>query len=175
MLILLALIIATVVGMGRSALIFLGLYKDPILWTFEQYGPDERLPLPLITLLLWIGAFVVFIGFWISTYLPLPFPLVTLGMGLVVLALLCLYYYSVIWKGYYRLVRLPRWHHELLERTTRYERRRIAYMWLHLPWRLRLLYNSSDQAFLIWADFVIMGTIREEESDIFDEHFYAGR
>lgn len=175
MMILLALIIATVVGMGRSALIFLGLYKDPILWSFEQYGPDERLPLPLITLLMWIGAFIVCIGIWIATYLPLPFPLVSLGLGLIVFALICLYYYSVIWKGYYRLVRLPRWHHDLLERTTRYERRRIAYMWLHLPWRLRLLYNSSDQAFLIWADFVIMGTIREEESDIFDEHFYAGR
>jgi hypothetical protein len=175
MIILLALIIATIVGMGRSALIFLGLYKDPILWTFEQYGPDERVPLPLITLLMWVGAFIIGIGFWISTYLPLPFPLVTLGMGMVTISLVGLYYYSVIWRPYYHFVRLPRWHHELLERTTRYERRRIAYMWLHLPWRLRLLYNSSDQAFLIWADFVIMGTIREEESEVFDEHFYAGR
>ena len=175
MLILLALIIATIVGMGRSALIFLGLYKDPILWSFEQYGPDEHLPLPLITLLMWIGAFVVLVWFWTSTYVRLPVSFISLGVGLFILSLIGTYYYSAIWKGYYRFVRLPRWHHDLLERTTRYERRRIAYMWLHLPWRLRLLYNSSDQAFLIWADFVIMGTIREEESDIFDEHFYAGR
>ena len=175
MVILLVLVIMTVVGMGRSALIFLGLYKDPILWTFEQYGPDERLPLPLLTLLIWVGTFIVLMGVGASTYVRLPFPLIGLGIGLFVIALVGMYYYSVIWKTYYSVVRLPRWHHDLLERTTRYERRRIAYMWLHLPWRLRLLYNSSDQAFRIWVDFVIMGTIREEESEVFDEHFYAGR
>jgi len=173
--ILFLLLLFTIIGMGRSALIVIGLYKDPILWSFEQYGPNERLPLPFVTLLAWIGGFVFMIGLWTSTYLPIPFPLVGLGFGAITLAAACFYYYTTIWKSYYRFIHLPRWHHELLERTSRYERRRIAYMWLHLPWRLRLLYNSSDQSFFIWADFVIMGTIREEETDLFDEHFYAGR
>jgi hypothetical protein len=168
-------LVISVIGLGRSALIVFGLYKDPILWSFEQYGPDERLPLPLATLLIWIGAFIVALGAWMSTYFPLPMPLVGFGVAIIVMGGLCFYGYTNVWKWYYRVIRLPRWHHELLSRTTRYERRRIAYMWLHLPWRLRLLYNSSDSSFFIWADFVIMGTIREEESDLFDEHFYAGR
>jgi hypothetical protein len=173
--IILFLMVITVIGLGRSALIVFGLYKDPILCSFEQYGPDERLPLPMATLLGWVGALVVVMGLWTSTYFPVPIPLVTFGIGLMVAAGLCFYAYSNIYKWYYRVIGLPRWHHDLLSRTTRYERRRIAYMWLHLPWRLRLLYNSSDSSFLLWADFVIMGTIREEEADLFDEHFYAGR
>jgi len=175
MLIFLALFVVTMVGLGRSALIVMGLYKDPILWSFEQYGPVERLPLPLVTLAAWAGAFLVALGLWTSLYVPVPFPLVTGGTALMVIAGTCFYYHSVIWKAYYRIVPFPRWHHELLSRTTRYERRRIAYMWLHLPWRLRLIYNSSDSAFFNWADFVIMGTIREEESEVYDERFYAGR
>jgi len=71
-----------------------------------------------------------------------------------------------------KLMRFPRWYHELRERTTRYERRRIGYMWLHLPLRARLTYNSSDSLFLLWADFVIMGTIREEEPNPRDEEFF---
>jgi hypothetical protein len=53
----------------------------------------------------------------------------------------------------------PRWLFELGERTSRLERRRIAYMWLRLPLRLRLIYNSNDRAFLEWADMVILSTL----------------
>ena len=69
-------LVITVIGLGRSALIVFGLYKDPILWSFQQYGPDERLPLPMATLLIWVGALVVVMGFWVSTYFPIPIPLV---------------------------------------------------------------------------------------------------
>jgi hypothetical protein len=169
-----ALFIVTVLGLGRSALVLIGLYKDPILWTFEQYGPDERLPLPLVTVAAWLGGFLIAIGLWISLYIRVKFPLTEAGVVILLLAGTCYYYYSFIWKWYYRVIPYPRWHHELLGRTTRYERRRIAYMWLHLPWRLRLMYNSSDKNFFVWADFVIMGTIREEDVETFDEGFYAG-
>jgi hypothetical protein len=175
MIIAMLLFVFTVVGLLRSGLIVMGLYKNPILASFEQYGPQEYLPLPLLTLLIWTGGFLIAVGIWVSLYVPVPMPLVTLGIILAAIAGGFHYNYAMVWKWYYRVIRLPRWHHELLERTTRYERRRIAYMWLHLPLRLRLLYNSSDQAFFIWADFVIMGTIREEETEVFDEHFYAGR
>jgi len=164
----------TVLGLMRSVLIVLGLYKDPILWTFEQYGPDERLPLPVVTLMAWAGAMCIALGLWTALFVPVPFPLINVGVLLLVAAGACFNYYQHIWKWYYRVIPYPRWHHELLDRTTRYERRRIAYMWLHLPARLHLLYNSSDRAFMIWADFVIIGTIREEDAETFDEGFYAG-
>jgi hypothetical protein len=47
---------------------------------------------------------------------------------------------------------------ELVGRTTRAERRRLAYMWLRLPAKLRLIYNSNDRAFMEWADMVILST-----------------
>ena len=51
----------------------------------------------------------------------------------------------------------------------------LAYMWLHLPLRAQLSYNSSDTMFMVWADFVIMGTIREEELNVREEErFYTG-
>ncbi len=60
---------------------------------------------------------------------------------------------------------LPHWYVELRERTTREERRRIAYMWLCLPRSTRLHYNGSDRNFQIWADQVILATISQTVED----------
>jgi hypothetical protein len=174
-LLMLTFFVVTLLGLSRSILIILGFYKDPILHSFEQYGPNERLPLPLITLLLWAGAFTITFSVWSSAAFGVNFPMAGLGAALIVAGISGMYWYPTVSKWYYRVFPYPRWHQELLSRTTRYERRRIAYMWLHLPFRLRLTYNSSDTSFFLWADFVIMGTIRDEESELYDEAFYAGR
>jgi hypothetical protein len=174
-LLMLTFFVITLLGLSRSILIILGFYKDPILHSFEQYGPNERLPLPLFTLLLWAGAFTITFSVWSSAAFGVNFPMAGLGAALIVAGISGMYWYSTVSRWYYRVFPYPRWHHELLSRTTRYERRRIAYMWLHLPFRLRLTYNSSDTSFYLWADFVIMGTIRDEETELYDEAFYAGR
>jgi hypothetical protein len=56
---------------------------------------------------------------------------------------------------------LPIWYAKLRENTTRSEQRRLAYMWLRLPLRTRLLYNASDHYFFLWADLVIAASVRE--------------
>ncbi len=174
-LIMLLVFMVTLFGLGRSMLILLGLYKEPILHSFEQYGPRERLPMPLMTLLIWAGAFIVTFGVWTAATFGLAFPLTGLGAFFVVVGVAGHYYYDTVQPWYYRVIPYPHWHHNLLARTDRYERRRIAYMWLHLPFRLRLTYGSSDAAFTTWVDFVIMGMTRDEETDIYNEAFYTGR
>lgn len=175
MIIMLILFSITLVGLGRSMLIMLGLYKEPILYSFEQYGPSEQLPLPLLTLLIWAGAFIVTFSIWSSSAFGVAFPMGGLGLFLMGVGGYGYYHAATISKYYYKVIPYPRWHHDLLERTTRYERRRIAFMWLYLPRGLRLTFNSSDSAFFNWSDFVIMGTIREEESELYDEGFYMGQ
>lgn len=162
-------------GLLRNVLILIGVYKTPILATFEQYG-EEYLPLPGVAIVGWVGGLVMLVGIASSNYFGPAYPMMlALGIFLIILALWGYYSYTQVAAFYYRYIPFPRWHHELVERTTRYERRRIAYMWLHLPLRTRLTYNSSDKHFFNWADFVIMGTIREEEKELYDDAFYAGR
>ena len=160
----------------RSFLIFFGLLKDPILRSFEEYGPEEKLYLPALPLMVWSGALLLLVGLWVAAYPGFAYTLN--GVGIILLIAAGLAYNNYDRATYYHsiLIRLPRWEHELRQNTTRYERRRIAFMWLYLPRRLRLTYNSSDKLFFLWADFVIMGTVREDEPNTKDEGiYYAGR
>lgn len=149
--------------LGRSVLIIMGLYKDPVIKTFEHYGPEEKMYLPLIPLLFWSGVFLFTLGTLLSVYTRLTFPLIALALISIILSAVGYQNTDLAVRWNYGLFKYPHWLHELRERTTRYERRRIAYMWLTLPKRLRLIYNSADRWFFLWADFVIMGTITDEE------------
>lgn len=158
--------------LGRSFLILFGLYKDPILRTFEDYGPEERMYLPGLPLMVWTGVTLFLAGLWITPYSGFVYTLNGLSFGILVLSGFAYNYYERATKYHFMILKLPRWYHELREQTTRYERRRIAYMWLHLPARSRLAYNSSDKLFFQWADFVIMATIREEGGTVQEDGFY---
>jgi hypothetical protein len=160
------LIIVTIVSfmmLVRSMLILMGVYKTPVIHSFEEYGPEEKPFLPGITALLWSGIVIFSASLWATRLSSLSFTLSTLGVLMLIAAGAGYNYSEKTAKYHWKILRFPRWYCELVDRTTRYERRRIAYMWLTLPKRLRLTYNSSDLLFFIWADFVIMGTIREEE------------
>jgi len=156
--------------LARSTLILLGYLKGPIVHAFEKYGEQETLFLPLIPILFWSGLLAATIGSWAVTYTDLAFPLMTIGVGSMLFAAYSYQNYDITVKWHYRLFRLPHWYHELRSRTTRYERRRIAYAWLRMPWRARLYYNSDDRAFFVWADFIIMGTVVDEEDELTQSH-----
>ncbi|MEZ4666442.1 MAG: hypothetical protein R3E39_00745 [Anaerolineae bacterium] len=156
----------------RSILILIGLYKEPIIRTFAEYGPRENLYLPALPLFAWTGALLFLSGMWAAPISRLSFLLTALAVVLGLLTAVGYNNYATAEKYHTMLLPYPRWYHELRERTTRYERRRIGFMWLHLPARCRLSYNSSDYLFFIWADFIIMGTIREEELNPKDEEFF---
>jgi hypothetical protein len=160
--------LASTVFLARSSLIIIGLYKDPILHSFEKYGDQENLYYPLVYTLLWLGVFVLSLMTLVleNRFLdlignPLIFYTVILGLG----PLLHIVY---LWLARYAMrnpdlfLLYPVWYREVRERTSRAERRRLAYMWLCLPWRTRLLYDSSDHAFTVWVDLVILATLRPE-------------
>lgn len=149
----------------RALLIFLGLYKDPILRTFENYGPQERPYLPGLGVIAWLAALGFLGAIWLVDVPSLSY---ALGLSSLLLAAIIPWAYNHYPRAvalHFRLLRWPRWYHELYERTDRYERRHIAYMWLRLPPRARLMYNSSDRAFFTWADFVILCNVRQEVYD----------
>ncbi len=158
----------------RSTLILMGLYKDPILHSFEKYGDDETFYFPLVQFLIWLPIFVLVLGFWlfeakIPASIKSPVSLYCLSLMLM----------TGGFAGYTRLKQFarrhaewflvyPRWYGDLRERTNRLERRRISYMWLYLPWKLRLMYNSNDRAFNLWVDLVLLATIRREDDRVVD-------
>lgn len=163
------LIIFTIVSIFfllRSILILLGYYKDPILHVFQDYGPQEKLYLPGLPILVWGGALTFAGGLWATRFTGLSFSMSCLGVLMIFTVALGYNYYDKAQTIHFAILKYPRWYHDLRERTSRYERRRIGYMWLHLPPRLRLAYNSSDRLFFTWADFVILGTVREEEDEL---------
>ncbi|NWF70349.1 MAG: hypothetical protein HXY40_14780 [Chloroflexi bacterium] len=156
---------------GRTLLVFVGQWKEPILHTFRTYGAEVR-TYPLVHLLMWTAAGLVFLALLLY---PRRTPTIILLVG-IVLAFFAIWvrnYPQTARKLLNKLPLYPLWYRELCERTSRYERRRLAYLWLRLPPHLRALFNRYDKMFLQWSDFVIMGTVLEEDSS--REEFQASQ
>jgi len=148
----------------RIGLILVGLLKGPILRTFEKYGDDETVYYPLPSLLLWGGILVLSASTILGQQLAIFMPSWLIGVGMIGAGYLA-YTHPEIPRSFPQIFMIyPRWYYELRERTSRYERRRLAYMWLWLPPRLRLIYDGSDTAFNQWADLVILATMRYEDN-----------
>jgi len=159
----LILFFVSVFFLARSLLIFLGLLKDPVLDAWSKYGPEEYPYIPLLPVLVWSGMVMLTLDALLRAILRYDSPIGVLGGVVLACAALGYRYYHGFARWNYRLLKYPRWLHDLFARTNRYERRRIAYAWLRLPYRQRLTYNSSSGAFLAWADFVIMSVVWEVE------------
>lgn len=164
MLFALVLFLGSIAALFRIGLILIGALKGPILHSFEKYGEEETIYYPLPSMLFWTGTFVVSASVLLSEAMGI-------SLQVTVIALLIFGSAYAAWtnpqiaRQYPQIFMvLPRWYYDLRDRTSREERRRLAYMWLWLPRRLRLIYNSSDRAFNHWADLVIMSSMR------FDEH-----
>jgi hypothetical protein len=159
LLLLLAVLGLSAAYIARSVLILIGVYKDPILRQFEKYGDDESIYYPIPFLLLAMSIFAFTLAELVSRNIRSGFLLWLPGILLLVGAVL-LYERRDIAERYPQIfLAFPRWYHQLREDTNRLERRRIAYMWLRLPWRTQLIYNSNSTAFLVWADLIVMGTV----------------
>lgn len=147
-------------AMIREVLILIGWLKGPVLARFEKYGDDEDLYFVLPPLLAWTGAFLISSTVWLLLVIQDVMPIIWLGLLLWGVALFLYHRWKNASPELRRLLLYyPRWQHELLPRTSRLERRRMAYMWLHLPPRLRLIYGGNERAFYEWADFVILATL----------------
>lgn len=155
---LLAFLLISLFLLGRQSLILSGLYKDPVLRISERYAERDDLYYALPWLLLWIGLMFFSGGLLLLYVVRYTFPIYLIGLLLFALAYGAHDHPEIANRYAQVLLSYPRWYAELRERTTREERRRIAYMWLSLPRGMRLYYNSHDPAFLQWADLVILST-----------------
>jgi hypothetical protein len=145
----------------RTVVILAGWWKEPILRQFRAYGGERRF-YPLAQLCVWMCASLLSLAI---TLYPRRTPSIILLGGLALL-------FVVMWTRNYpetsralldRLPIYPLWYRRLREYTSRFERRRIGYLWLRLPGHLRALLNRHDAVFMQWADFVIMGAVLEED------------
>lgn len=168
MLLILLLFLASGFFVLRSLLVIFGLLKGPILQTFEKYGDAEGLAFPVLHFLVALPFFLLtftylLFGGSVPVGLSSPYLAYCLMIGLTAVMYFSYHYLKDLAQRYPQVfMAYPRWYNALRERTTRAERRRIAYMWLCLPWRTRLFYNSSDDAFTIWVDLVLLACIRPE-------------
>ena len=156
MLLLLMLAFAMLMMTLRSFLIVVGTYKDPVLASFENYG-EEKVFSPMSGLIVWA---VLFIYFSLFLYYQAGFLFIIGLMAGAWLAAMREKYDEWIFRypGFFRM--FPHWYFELVQRTDREERRRIAYLWLRLPLKTRLLYNARSEYFHQWVDLVLLSISR---------------
>ncbi len=144
----------------RSFFILAGLWKGPILRSFEKYGDPENIYLPLLHTFIWFMLFIVSL---LAVLFGDENATASMFSFLVLFSL-------ILWNIYPRLktfadnhphifMALPRWYVELRMRTSRDERRRLAYMWLRLPLSMQLHLSTNDHAFFHWADLVLISAV----------------
>jgi len=141
----------------RSFLIVIGAFKDPILASFEKYGENETIFSPIYGLIMWT-LLAIYLALFIFIDSDLIF-----GIGVAIalpLAILRDQAQNFLQKHHTLFRVFPRWYFELAKRTDRNERRRIAYLWLRLPYRTRMIYNTNTVYFYQWVDQVILTIAR---------------
>jgi hypothetical protein len=153
-------------GLVRLGLILAGVWKSPVLRRFERYSAFDDAYYPLPYLLMWAGALVLCAGLLIRQIAGTDFPAHMPGLFLLLLALLAYRSFGIARRYPGTWLAMPRWYAELRERTTREERRRIAFMWLMLPRRARLFYEWNTWAFRTWVDLVIVSTGTQTFDDL---------
>lgn len=148
MLFLLFLTIVTFVMTVRAFLIITGSYKDPVLASFEVYG-DERIFSPMFSFLAWGIGFTYLMLFW---YINLG---TAYSLGLIAVIFLGIFrepFMNILYKYHESFRIFPFWYHELTQNTNREERRRLAYLWLRLPRKTRMVYNTHTVFFWQWVE-----------------------
>jgi hypothetical protein len=137
----------------RDILVVTGVYKDPILRRFEIYGNDEDTYSPVITLVLACYLLILLLLIVLAGRTPL---MILVALSWSPLYIFYQYREKLIEKFPQIFLYYPTWHYRLLWRTSREERRRIAYLWLFLPLRTRMLYSTHDAFFHQWTDMVLL-------------------
>ena len=136
----------------RAVLITFGYYKEPVLSAFQQYG-DEVGFSPLLDMLLWgsVIAYLIFVALVPSSMLIL--------FGILSIILFTSLYWQVkdkIMNHPEIFLQYPKWYRDIVDHTSREERRKISYMWLGLPFRTRLVFNAREDAFRKWVELVVI-------------------
>ncbi|MBE2184123.1 MAG: hypothetical protein IAE89_11900 [Anaerolineae bacterium] len=158
-------LILSISQLARMMILISGHWKGPILRTCEPYAPEEPIFDPIPSILFWAGSLILTISTGLTVFARIEAPIYIIGALLMIIG---------FWigqrerEGRLRIMEwlpLPAWYKTLKERTTREERRHIAYMWLNLPESTRAHFNDSDMAFAKWVDLMIMSTVQQTVYD----------
>lgn len=152
MIILLIITIFTLVMALRSIFVVIGVYKDPVLATFESYG-EERFFSPLVMLIVWVTVFGYVCLYW---YLDANVLFMAGMLFLLPISALHRAIFAFLVRHSSFFERYPAWYHNMLTLTDREERRRIAYLWLFLPPATRMIYNVNTTLFNRWMEQVLL-------------------
>jgi len=136
----------------RASMVTLGYYKEPVLSAFQQYGEEVGFS-PLLEMILWgsVLAYMLFLALVPSSLLIM--------LGVLLFTIFVATYWQIkenIMDYPDVFLQYPRWYRDIVDHTTREERRKISYMWLGLPLRTRLLYNTREDAFRKWVELVVI-------------------
>jgi len=137
-----------------------GVYKDPMMARFRQYG-EERRPYPICRFLESVGVLSGAIAILMSS-LTTPGSYISGVFPPLIFTIMSIFAFV----GDYLLHRkpeyaqlLPLWYWELLRDSTRQERRFMGYAWLKIPRAMRWRMNGDQTAFRVWADMVRISVI----------------
>ena len=144
--------VAVSIMFTRACLVTLGYYKEPILSAFQQYG-DEVGFSPLFESFAWgtVLAYLIFVLLVPSSFLVL--------IGIFSIVGFVMLYWRIkdnVLDHPGVFLRFPRWYRDIVDHTSREERRKLSYMWLGLPLRTRLLYNADHAEFRKWVELVVL-------------------
>lgn len=157
--------LGSVIFLGWVVLIAAGFYKDPVLRHFERYAERDDSFCLVTPMLFGLGTLAFCGGFLFTEAVAPRFPTFLFSFIFLIAALWTRENQRMLTAHPQIFLAFPRWYAELRERTTREERRHIAYMWLALPRSMRLHLNGSDHHFMIWADHVILATVTQTVED----------
>ena len=143
----------------RTVLVISGRRKGPLLRVFETYTDKPQAYNSLRELAVWATVIIVGVLVYLSESVKLPTVAFIPLLSTIVTAVWASEQPDFIRQHLPFLMPEPRWYVDVRGRTTLTERRHIAYMWLKLPRRTRILFDHHDGAFRIWVDLVIMGTL----------------
>jgi hypothetical protein len=138
-----------------------GLYKDPLMGRFREYGTERR-PFPLCRFLEAAGGWCISLAILsraVITQSGTYFQTSFVPTILVLLALILLSTSLVARRRPELREALPRWYFDLLHMSTREERRFIGWAWMKIPRKMRWRLNGDQTAFMVWADMVRLTVI----------------
>jgi hypothetical protein len=150
------------------------------LQTLGRYG-DEPLFYPLSNMFFAVTRIIIWIFLLSGLQKSVYYPIWLLDVRVLILGLLFVllgysqtpvlrtmkrYFPKQAAKLLHFLAYYPAWYRELFGRTSRYERRRIAYMWLRLSSATRSGFDNHTPSFLQWTDLIIMGAVMEEDEPL---------
>ncbi len=150
----------------RMALIVSGVLKQPVLKRFERYSLFDDTYYPLPGFCFALGTLILCAALILRQMTDSTFPAHIPGLIVIGLGFAALRGFGLAKRFPHVFLAYPHWYADLRERTTRDERRRLAYMWLALPRRTRLFYSVHTWAFVVWADLVIVSTTTQSFEDV---------